>query len=174
LWLIIGGQIKNTAYISLGSNKGDKFNFLKRAVEKIKSECEVELCSSLYETKPLGGLNQENFINAVIKISTEHSLFELFYFLKSIENELGRSKTEKWGDREIDLDILFYNNIVYSDDIISVPHEGIIHRDFVIIPLCEIEPDLNHPVLKLKICDISIPDSEKCIIRRLPFSLAES
>jgi 7,8-dihydro-6-hydroxymethylpterin-pyrophosphokinase len=107
----------------------------------------------------------------VVKISTDYSLIELFHFLKNIEKELGRSKTKKWGDREIDLDILFFNDIVYSDNIISVPHTGIIHRDFVVVPLCEIEPDLVHPELKLKICDISIPDSEKCIIGKLPENL---
>lgn len=116
----------------------------------------------------MGNLKQENFLNAVIKILTEYSLIDLFKFLKGIEKELGRSKTEKWGNREIDLDILFYNNIVYSDEIITVPHKGITNRDFVLVPLCEIDPDLIHPELKQKICDITVPDSEKCIIRKLP------
>jgi 2-amino-4-hydroxy-6-hydroxymethyldihydropteridine diphosphokinase len=119
----------------------------------------------------VGNLVQEIFLNAVIKISTGYSLIELFNFLKRIEKDLGRSKTKKWGDREIDLDILFYNDIVYSDEIIIVPHKGITKRDFVLVPLCEIEPDLIHPELKQKICDIKVPDSEKCIIRKLPVKL---
>lgn len=118
-------------------------------------------------------MNQENYVNAVIKISTDFSPAELFYFLKDIEKKLGRSKTKKWGDREIDLDILFYNDIVYSDDVIKIPHKGITERDFVLVPLCEIDSEIIHPELKLKICDISIPDSEKCVIRKLPFSFAE-
>ncbi|OGU75966.1 MAG: 2-amino-4-hydroxy-6-hydroxymethyldihydropteridine diphosphokinase [Ignavibacteria bacterium RBG_16_34_14] len=166
--------MKNTAFIALGSNKGDKLDYLRKAINKIKQECEVEICSSLYETKPLGNFNQENFLNAVIKISTGYSLIELFNFLKGIEKELGRSKTEKWGEREIDLDILFFNDVVYSDEIITVPHKGIAKRDFVLVPLCEIEPGLIHPELKQKICDIMVPDSEKCIIRKLPVSLGKA
>jgi 2-amino-4-hydroxy-6-hydroxymethyldihydropteridine diphosphokinase len=127
----------------------------------------------LFETKPLGNKNQENFINAVIKISTDYSLIELFHFLKNIETELGRNTTEKWGDREIDIDILFYDNIIYSDNIITVPHRGIIHRDFVLVPLCEIEPQLIHPELNQKICDITVPGSEKCVIRKLSENLLE-
>jgi 2-amino-4-hydroxy-6-hydroxymethyldihydropteridine diphosphokinase len=119
----------------------------------------------------LGNTNQENFVNSVIKTKTNYSLIDLFHFLKNIEKELGRSKTEKWGDREIDLDILFFNDLVYSDDMISVPHKGITQRDFVLIPLCEIEPEIIHPELKQKICDISVPDSEKCVIQKLPVNL---
>ncbi len=144
---------------------------MRKAVNKIEQECEVEIVSSIYETKPLENLNQENFLNAVIKILTDYSLIDLFNFLKNIEKELGRNKTDRWGDREIDLDILFYNEIVYSDEIITVPHKGIIKRDFVLVPLCEIEPNLIHPEIKQKICDISVDDSEKCIIRKLPDKL---
>lgn len=144
---------------------------MRKAVNKITQECKVEFVSSIYKAKPLGNLNQENFLNAVIKISTTYSLIELFNFLKGIEKDLGRSKAEKWGDREIDLDILFYNDIVYSDEIITVPHKEITSRDFVLVPLCEIEPDLIHPELNQKICDIRVPDSEKCIIRKLPEKL---
>ena len=98
-------------------------------------------------------------------------MIELLNFLKEIESDLGRIKTEKWGNREIDLDILFYNDIIYSDETVTVPHPGIIKRDFVLIPLCEIEPNLIHPELNQKICDITVPDSEKCIIRKLPEKL---
>jgi 2-amino-4-hydroxy-6-hydroxymethyldihydropteridine diphosphokinase len=115
----------------------------------------------------LGNRKQENYLNAVIKITTGYSLIELFNFLKRIEKELGRGKTEKWGDREIDLDILFYNYIIYSDERVTVPHKGITKRDFVLIPLLEIEPNLIHPELKQKISDIRVADSEKCIIRKL-------
>lgn len=116
----------------------------------------------------MGNLNQENYLNAVVKISTDHSLTELFNFLKGIERDLGRSKTEKWGDREIDLDILLYNDLVYSNDIITIPHKEMVNRDFVLVPLCEIDSALIHPELKQKICDIRVKDSEKCIIRKLP------
>lgn len=165
--------MENIVYIGLGSNKGDKLGFLRKALEKINDDkkCRVEASSSLYETKPLANRKQENFLNAVIKVSTGYSLPELFGFLKGIEKGIGRSKTERWGDREIDLDILFYNDLMYSDDTITVPHKGIPNRDFVLVPLCEINSSLFHPALKQKICDINISDSEKCIIRKLPEKL---
>ena len=134
-------------------------------------KCRVELSSSLYETKPLGNRKQENYLNAVLKILTEYSVIELFSFLKGIEKELGRNETERWGNREIDMDILFYNDLVYSDSIITIPHKGIANRDFVLVPLCEIDSSLIHPELKQKICDINVADSEKCIIRKLPDKL---
>jgi 2-amino-4-hydroxy-6-hydroxymethyldihydropteridine diphosphokinase len=164
----MGISTTNIVYIALGSNKGNKAEYLRKAVNRISQKCKVENASSLYETKPLGGTNQENFLNAVIKISTEYSPEELFNFLKSVEKELGRSKTERWGDREIDLDILLYNDIVYSNDTITIPHKEIVNRDFVLVPLCEIDSGLIHPELKQKICDIRVKDSEKCIIRKLP------
>jgi 2-amino-4-hydroxy-6-hydroxymethyldihydropteridine diphosphokinase len=165
--------MKNVVYIGLGSNKGDKLSFLRKSVEKINADkkCSIEISSSVYETKPLGNRKQENYLNAVIKISTEYSLTELFNFIKSIEKELGRSKTGRWGDREIDMDILFYNDLVYSDNMITIPHKGIVSRDFVLVPLCEINSSLIHPELKQKICDINVADSEKCIIRKLTFKL---
>ena len=161
--------MKNIAYVGLGSNKGNKLRFLRKALERVNTDekCKVEATSSLYETKPLGNRKQENYLNAVIKISTEYSLLGLLYFLKNIEKELGRVKTERWGDREIDMDILFYNDLVHSDEAITVPHRGIPSRDFVVVPLCEINSSLFHPELKQKICDINISDSEKCIIRKL-------
>jgi len=69
------------------------------------------------------------------------------------------------------MDILFYNDLVYSDSIITIPHKGIANRDFVLVPLCEIDSSLIHPELKQKICDINVADSEKCIIRKLPDKL---
>jgi 2-amino-4-hydroxy-6-hydroxymethyldihydropteridine diphosphokinase len=165
--------MKNVVYIGLGSNKGDKLSFLRESIEKINADekCNVEISSSLYETRPLGNHKQENYLNAVIEISTEYSVRELFNFLKSIEKELGRSKTERWGDREIDMDILLYNELVYSDEVITIPHKGIPNRDFVLVPLCEVNSSLIHPELKQKICDINVADSEKCIIRKLTYKL---
>ena len=157
----------NTAYIALGSNKGDRLDFLKKAVNEIEKEnsCKVISVSSVYETKPFGNVNQENFYNCAAKIDTSNSLLDFFHLLKNIEGKLGREKTIKWGPREIDLDLLFFNNEIYSSDEIKVPHEGIPNRDFVLVPLCEIAPELIHPELNLKICDICT--TEKNIIKKL-------
>ncbi len=129
--------------------------------------CKVIRVSSVYETRPYGFQDQENFLNAAAKISTGYSFIELLDRLKKIESELGRIKRNKWGPREIDLDLLFFNEIVYSDERVTIPHKEITARDFVLVPLCEITPELIHPALNIKICDICIDESGHCIIRKL-------
>ena len=161
---------RHSAYIGIGSNLGDKRENFRKAADLINSnpKCRIIKASSIYETKPYGFKHSSNFLNAVMKIETEYSLQDLFGFLKRIEKKLGRKKSEKWTAREIDLDILFYDNLVYSDQIITVPHKGITSRDFVLLPLQELEPDLIHPELKEKIADISTGHLEKNIIRKIP------
>lgn len=127
--------------------------------------CEISALSSIYEAKPFGISEQDNYLNAVIKLKTSFELHDLFKFIKNIEVELGRKQTFKWGPREIDLDLLFYDEVILKDENITIPHPGIHQRDFVLIPLQEIEPGFFHPVLKRKISDISIPESEGNIIR---------
>jgi 7,8-dihydro-6-hydroxymethylpterin-pyrophosphokinase len=100
----------------------------------------------------------------VIKIKTGYELFELLNRLKAIEKLIGREDGARWGQREIDLDILLFNDLIFSDDRITVPHKELTKRDFVIIPLAEIEPDLIHPALNQKISDICIVESEKTVI----------
>lgn len=159
--------MKNQSYIALGSNVGDKLKNINSALKEIKNnpDCELVTLSSIYETGPYGYTKQENFLNAAAEISTNLDLVSLFGFLKSIEEKLGRLKTIKWGPRVIDIDILFYNNIIYNDNVITVPHKGIPERDFVLVPLSEIAPDLVHPVLNRKISDICSDDIQKTIIR---------
>ena len=121
---------------------------------------------------------QGDFFNAVFKIRTNFDVIELFRFLKSIEKKVGRKETVKWGPREIDLDILFFNDLIYSDDEITIPHRDLLNRDFVLVPLCEIAPDFVHPVINQKICEISIfkkednkslvQQEETYIIRKIP------
>lgn len=159
-------QKENIAYIALGSNRGDRIKNLNGAIQEIIQDKNnsIENVSSIYETLPYGYKDQGNFYNAVIKIKTSYQLLELLDLLKSIEQKIGREKSTKWGPREIDLDILFYNNLIYSDDRITVPHKEVAKRDFVLVPLSEIAPDLYHPVLNQKICDICMIESEKTVI----------
>ena len=140
----------------MGSNKGDREKHLISAIEMIENDpsCEVNVISSVYETKPFGVEGQGDFLNAVIRINTKYTPVDLFYFLKKNEKDLGREKTIKWGPREIDLDILFYNELIYNDDLLTIPHKGILERDFVLVPLCEIDPDIIHPVTGEKISDL--------------------
>jgi len=135
-----------------------QINNIDFAVELIDQniDCKVEVASSIYESSPYGGVKQGEFFNAVIKIKTNYELNELFDFLKNVETNVGRKFTEKWGPREIDLDILFYNDLVYTDNEITVPHKDMLNRDFVLVPLIEIEPEFFHPGLKKKISEFCI------------------
>jgi 2-amino-4-hydroxy-6-hydroxymethyldihydropteridine diphosphokinase len=154
----LGFSINNVAYIGIGSNVGVQINKIDLAVEMIdkNGDCEVLSVSSVYETKPYGEVKQEDFFNSVIKINTNLKPKDLFHFLKKVEKDVGRQETVKWGPREIDLDILFYNDLIYSDDELKIPHKDLINRDFVLVPLNEIAPDLMHPELHKKISEISI------------------
>lgn len=158
----------NLAFIALGTNKGDRIKYLRQAVHNIKTNLKINLAaaSSVYETKPYGIQDQSDFLNAVIKVNTSYNLAELFNYLKYIETKLGRIKTKKWGPREIDLDLLFFNNRIFRNEKLQVPHSGVQDRDFVLIPLREIAPDLIHPVLNKKISDICTKDISQNIIRK--------
>ncbi len=159
----------NIALIGIGSNVGNRINNIKSAIASVNNlaDSKVEKVSSLYETLPFGDVKQNNFFNAVIKIFTALNPKELFTELKNIEQKLGRIKREKWGPREIDLDILLFNDLIISDEIITLPHKGIIYRDFVMIPLIEIEPDLIHPVFNKKIFEFVTELKTKNIINKL-------
>lgn len=159
----------NIAFIGIGSNEGNRILNIKSAIDLINgiTNCKIEKVSSVYETLPFGEIKQNNFLNAVIKISTMLNPQELYIELKKIEQKLGRIIREKWGPREIDLDILLFNYLIFSDEIITLPHKGIIYRDFVIVPLVEIEPDLIHPVFNRKIADFILDLKSKNIINKL-------
>jgi len=155
-------HIKNIAYIGIGSNVGVQINKIDYAIELIDSNpyCEVEIVSSIYESAPYGDVEQGEFFNAVIKIKTYFEPKDLFYFLKSVEMQVGRKVTTKWGPREIDLDILFFNDLIYSDNEITIPHKDLLNRDFVLVPLSEIAPELIHPSMNKKISEIIIFQSD--------------
>jgi 2-amino-4-hydroxy-6-hydroxymethyldihydropteridine diphosphokinase len=166
-------SISEIAYIALGTNKGDREDNLKKAVEVITSDshCNILDKSSVYETSPFGNIKQDNFLNAVISIRTDYWLKELFHFLKNTEVNLGRSKTEKWGPREIDLDLLFFGKMIYSDFELNIPHSGIMSRDFVLVPFIEIAPDFIIPEKEIKISQIDLDNIEKNIISRTDYKL---
>jgi 2-amino-4-hydroxy-6-hydroxymethyldihydropteridine diphosphokinase len=165
----------HSAYIGLGSNVGDKIKNLQRAVDLLnKTEgCRVNKISSIFESKPYGIIEQDNFYNAAAEIKCSLSVKDLFYSLKKIEEDIGRKKRERWGPREIDLDLIFFDDIVYSDDQINVPHKGTAERDFVLMPLNEIAPDYIHPELKRKISDICRDISANNIIGIIPEKISK-
>ncbi len=140
---------KNTAFLSLGSNLGNKLLFLKKAINEILNNKNIELLkvSSIYKTPPVGFENQDYFLNGVIKINTTFSPFELLKFLQNIEKNLGRKRIIKWGPRTIDIDIIFYSNWIIDRNNLQIPHPLMHERAFVLIPFNEIESDFIHPLL---------------------------
>lgn len=142
--------MRHIAYIGIGSNVGDKARQCERGISEILKLDRHRLLarSSFYKTKPVGHTKQDWFINLVIKLETEMDAPTLLCSLKEIESRLGRIKTLRWGPRTIDLDILFFNDHRIQTDELTVPHPLIQDRQFVLVPLAEIDPDLTHPVLK--------------------------
>jgi len=136
------------AVIALGSNLGDRKNFLEFALEKIFEKCDVIKVSSIYESKPWGYANQGDFLNAAICVSTKLSPEELLDFLKSIEKDSGRIKTIINGPRTLDLDIIFYEDFECTTDALTLPHPKWNERDFVISPLWDLLEEKNSLALK--------------------------
>jgi len=141
------------SYIGIGSNLGDKVGQCEKAITEILKADQNKLLakSSLFKTKPLGFASQDWFIYGVIKIETELEPPHLLRALKRIESQLGREQTLRWGPRTIDLDILFFDEREIQTEELQIPHPLLQERQFVLIPLAEIDPGLIHPVLKKSI-----------------------
>ncbi len=143
-------------YIGIGSNLGDKLKHCEKAISEIlKIDCHKLLAkSSLFKTQPIGYTYQDWFVNRVIKIETDLEAPELFRTLKAIESRLGRTKTFRWGPQTIDLDILFFDEVEIHTEELQIPHPLIQDRQFVLIPLTEIDRNFIHPVLKKTIQEL--------------------
>ncbi len=136
------------AYIGFGSNIGDRFSFIHSAITAL-SEIEgitLQKISSLYETAPVGNEAQDHFLNGVVSIRTPHSPHTLLSMLKQIEINVGKEHRIRWGPREIDMDILIYDDLCVETPNLTIPHPEMHLRRFVLVPLAEIAPDLVHPI----------------------------
>jgi len=162
-------------YIGLGSNKGDRIGFLHHAIAELESDIGITILtlSSIYETKHYGVEDQPNYLNAVILIETDYTPIEVYHKVKTIEKIVGRTKSERWGEREIDLDIILYDSIIYKDDLIEIPHKEYYKRDFVLVPLHEIGNDLIDPITKQSISETIENLNEKFILTKLENNLKE-
>ena len=134
-------------YLSLGSNLGDRLTNLRNAITALPPRVQPGIQSSVYETEPWGYSDQPTFLNQIIKADTILDPLDLLAFLKDTEVILGRQETFRFGPRLIDLDIIFYDDLVMETPKLTIPHPRIAERAFVLIPLAEIAPDLYHPVL---------------------------
>ena len=136
-------------YIALGSNLGDKENNLKEALRRL-TEKGITVCrvSGFISTEPYGVADQPDFLNAVAEIETDKSPAELLQVLLQTEREMGRKRIRRWGERNIDLDLLLYDDRIIDLPELKVPHPDMQNRNFVLCPLAQIAPDVMHPVLK--------------------------
>jgi 2-amino-4-hydroxy-6-hydroxymethyldihydropteridine diphosphokinase len=139
-----------TLFLSLGSNLGNREDNLNQAIQLIKQNISTNLSiSNIYETEPWGNLNQAGFLNLILKIENSSLLpHEVLEKIQKIEIELGRVRVEKWGERCIDIDIIFFNDLILDDTQLVIPHPFVQERKFVLVPLADVAPDWVHPVLQ--------------------------
>lgn len=150
----------NTSYLLLGSNLGDRSENLKLAQRNLEDMVgRIDSFSSIYETEAWGKEDQQSFLNQALKIGTSQSANEVLENCLAIELALGRKRMEKWAERTIDIDILFFNNEVINAPRLTVPHPEIQKRRFALIPMLQLAPRLMHPILDKTIEQLE----EECI-----------
>lgn len=135
-------------YIGLGSNIGDRRTYIESAVNELGHTpgCRIEKISSFIETEPYGGVEQDMFLNGVLKLWTTLTPRELLELLHQTEKHAGRERTIHWGPRTLDLDILFYDDDIIGEDDLCIPHIDLVNREFVLKPMAELAPYKRHPV----------------------------
>lgn len=144
----------NTAVLILGGNKGDRLALLNKAMEMVLSENELVSKSRIYETEAWGGVAKAPFLNQVVQIKTAFTPIQLLDFIQEIETNLGRERQEPWGDRSMDIDIIFYGNEKINTERLKIPHPFISERSFVLTPLAEILPNFIHPMQQKTVADL--------------------
>ena len=145
---------EHTVYLALGTNLGNRLENLKEAIAALTPQMDVKAKSSVYETPPWGYEDQPKFLNQVVKATTYLEPQPLLKHLKRLEIALGRQESFRNGPRLIDLDLLFYDDLVLNSEVLTLPHPRLHERGFVLLPLMDIAPDLVHPVTKKSVRDM--------------------
>jgi 2-amino-4-hydroxy-6-hydroxymethyldihydropteridine diphosphokinase len=140
-------RLVEEVYMGLGSNMGNRQDNLGRALDYLSQKLQVARVSSMYDTVPLGNVNQPRFLNLVCQVYTRLAPTALLVLAKGIESKLGRALHKSDAPRPIDIDILFYGDQVIETPELVIPHPRLAERAFVLVPLAEIAPDLKHPVI---------------------------
>ncbi len=136
-------------YLALGSNVGDRKKNIKKAIDLLSKEIKDVKVASLYETEPVGYINQPKFINTALEGYTNLSPDELLKFCQDVEKKVGRIYRFKWGPREIDIDILLYGNFKIDKPNLKIPHPLMLERDFVMKPLKELNPNITEEIMRI-------------------------
>lgn len=141
----------HTVYVAVGSNMGEKESYIEEGIYQLEemAEIKIEKVSDLIVTKPYGGVEQDDFVNGAVKLRTLFTPNELLDALHLIEKHAKRERLIHWGPRTLDLDIIFYDDLVYEDDDLIIPHVDMANRDFVLKPLLDLCPNKRHPILGL-------------------------
>lgn len=145
------------SYISVGSNLGDKLENCRNGIASLTRSADIRLIdqSPIYRTEPVDYQDQDWFVNYAVKIETDLDPRSLLDFLKSIEQEAGRvPHAIRFGPRVLDLDLILYDDVVLNDSRLTIPHPRMHKRRFVLKPICDIDPDINHPVLQQTMLDL--------------------
>ena len=162
-------NLQHTAYLSVGSNLGNKLENCRDGIAALTRLSGIRLVdqSRIYRTEPVDYLDQDWFINYVVKIETDIEPLELLKHIKSIERAAGRKQNAiRFGPRVLDLDILLFDGLVRDEPVLTIPHPRMHERRFVLKPICDIDPEINHPVFCRSMQDLldDLNDPEQGII----------
>jgi 2-amino-4-hydroxy-6-hydroxymethyldihydropteridine diphosphokinase len=163
-------------FLGLGTNESNRLANLHRAIELIIADKKnrVTATSSIYETEPIGYLQQAWFLNAVVEMKSSYHPFELLRFVKKTEECMGREHNFRWGPRLIDIDILLIGQLAIDDPVLTIPHPEMHRRKFVLLPLQEISPHLPHPILKQTITQLLEQCPDDKVVWHAQFSFNET
>ena len=145
---------QHIVYLAVGTNLGDRAANLREALAQLPPQVEVQAISRLYETAAAYVLDQPAFLNIALKGTTPLSPVDLLAYLKNLEKELGRQKGRRYGPRLIDLDIIFYDELIMATPELQIPHARLAERDFVLRPLADIAAEVVHPALKQTVTEL--------------------
>ena len=155
-------------YLLTGSNVGNSKALLNQAkLSVIQHIGAITAASSLYQTAPWGNTNQQHFLNQVLEVSTNLASKEVLTTILNIEQQMGRTREEKWAPRTIDIDILFFNNNIIDEHDLKIPHPLLHQRRFTLVPLAEIAPNYIHPLLHQTVTNLLQHCSDNSVVEKL-------
>ena len=165
----------NQAYLSLGSNLGNRFEMISKAISLLNSLAgKVETVSSFFESAPWGNTDQPGFINTALLLNTKFSAEELMTIILSIEKGLGRERNKKWEPRTIDIDIIYFNHEIVTTENLTIPHPYMHQRKFVLMPMVEIAFDLIHPVFEKNSYELLNQCNDTLAVEKIPSDISST